>query len=48
MAERKKGISHDTAAQLIGIAPSELEALVRDVYRRDYMSFGFGAWKAPK
>ncbi len=26
----------------------ELEDLVRDVYRRDYMSFGFGAWKAPK
>lgn len=26
----------------------ELEALVRDIYRRDYMSFGFGAWKAPK
>lgn len=29
MAERKKGISHDTAAQLLGIAPGELEALVR-------------------
>ncbi|WP_347311790.1 nodulation protein NodH [Defluviimonas sp. SAOS-178_SWC] len=26
----------------------ELENLVRDVYRRDHMSFGFGAWKAPK
>ncbi len=25
----------------------DLEALARDVYRRDYMSFGFGAWKAP-
>lgn len=24
-----------------------LEALARDVYRRDYMSFGFGAWKPP-
>lgn len=29
MAERKKGISHDTAAQLLGIAPGDLEALVR-------------------
>lgn len=33
---------------LRAIHDRELEALARDVYRRDYMSFGFGAWKAPK
>jgi hypothetical protein len=33
---------------LAAIHDRELEALARDVYRRDYMSFGFGAWKAPK
>ncbi|OYX41203.1 MAG: nodulation protein NodH [Rhodobacterales bacterium 32-67-9] len=30
------------------IHDKEVESLVRDVYRRDYMSFGFGAWKTPK
>jgi hypothetical protein len=29
------------------IADQPIEDQVRDVYRRDYMSFGFGAWKAP-
>ncbi len=39
----------DTApVPLRAIHDRELEALARDVYRRDYMSFGFGAWKAPK
>lgn len=39
----------DTAPVPLGaIHDRDLEALARDVYRRDYMSFGFGAWKAPK
>ncbi len=33
---------------LADIHDRELETLARDIYRRDYMSFGFGAWKAPK
>lgn len=33
---------------LAAIHDRELDALARDIYRRDYMSFGFGAWKAPK
>lgn len=32
---------------LATIHDRELDALARDVYRRDYMAFGFGAWKAP-
>ncbi len=32
---------------LATIHDRDLEALARDVYRRDYMSFGFGAWTAP-
>lgn len=33
---------------LDAIHDRDLDALVRDIYRRDFMSFGFGAWKAPK
>ncbi|MEM1234228.1 MAG: nodulation protein NodH [Pseudomonadota bacterium] len=37
--EEKPGIA------LEEIYDAELEAAVRDVYQRDYMSFGFGAWR---
>ncbi|MEZ5777218.1 MAG: nodulation protein NodH [Paracoccaceae bacterium] len=33
---------------LAAIHDRELESAARDAYRRDYISFGFGAWKAPK
>lgn len=33
---------------LAAIHARDLDALARDIYRRDYMSFGFGPWKAPK
>lgn len=33
---------------LADIHDRDLDTLVRDIYRRDYMSFGFGAWKPPK
>ncbi|KAB2887001.1 MAG: sulfotransferase [Albidovulum sp.] len=33
---------------LDAIHDRDLDALVRDIYRRDFLSFGFGAWKAPK
>ncbi|GAB4381772.1 sulfotransferase family 2 domain-containing protein [Albidovulum sp.] len=33
---------------LAAIADEEVESRVRDVYRKDFMAFGFGAWKAPK
>ncbi len=33
---------------LSAIYDRELENVARDVYRRDYMAFGFGPWKAPK
>jgi hypothetical protein len=31
-------------SRLAGIYDEEVEELVADVYQRDYMTFGFGAW----
>ena len=36
----------DTPYPLDAIYGAKLEALVAEVYQRDYMMFGFGAWKA--
>ncbi len=48
-APPRPGAAADKApVPLRAIHDRELEALARDVYRRDYTSFGFGAWKAPK
>jgi hypothetical protein len=39
----------DSAADaLAGLHSAEVEAAIRDVYRRDYVHFGFGAWPGPR
>ncbi|WP_040615774.1 nodulation protein NodH [Oceanicola granulosus] len=39
------GDSDREAARLASIYDGEIEAMVRDVYQRDYMTFGFANWR---
>ena len=37
--------TEDTPHALSSIYDDEIEALVQDIYQRDYLNFGFGAWR---